>query len=216
MSAKVSTYQGQKVHITYEKSLCIHAAECGRGSKQMFEGGRSPWCDPDQVDAALAVAIVDRCPTGALEVVHAEGCERPAAPAVNTVLVTPRGPLHLRGQLTVKNHDGSELRRGARLALCRCGASANKPYCDGAHEAAGFKDQGPVASDPAPGDLEPGGLTVNLRLHGPLHLAGPVDLHAGSGRLAQRAKNLYLCRCGQSANRPYCDGSHKAAGFQAP
>jgi CDGSH-type Zn-finger protein/uncharacterized Fe-S cluster protein YjdI len=216
MSEKVRSYQGQKVHITYERALCIHAAECGRGSKQMFEGGRTPWCDPDRVEAEQAVAIVERCPTGALEVAFAEGEARPDAPAENSAHVTPRGPLYLRGDLVVRDADGVELRRGTRLALCRCGASANKPYCDGAHEAAGFKDQGPVAADPGQEALEAGPLFVNLRRHGPLHLQGPVALHAGSGRLAQKGRNLFLCRCGQSANRPFCDGAHKAAGFEAP
>ncbi|MCA3545610.1 MAG: CDGSH iron-sulfur domain-containing protein, partial [Rhodobacter sp.] len=51
--------------------------------------------------------------------------------------------------------------------------------------------------------------------NGPLKLAGNVEVVSGTGRTLNRATQLFLCRCGQSKTKPYCDGSHKAAGFQA-
>jgi len=58
-------------------------------------------------------------------------------------------------------------------------------------------------------------VNVATRPNGPLKVVGPVELISGTGHTIHRAQELFLCRCGQSKNKPYCDGSHKAAGFIA-
>jgi CDGSH-type Zn-finger protein len=60
-----------------------------------------------------------------------------------------------------------------------------------------------------------GKLTIKLVKDGPLLLSGNVTLKAGSGRLAWEGESVALCRCGESKNKPFCDGSHQVAGFRA-
>jgi len=54
--------------------------------------------------------------------------------------VRENGPNFLRGDLTVSAPGGTV--RDTRVALCRCGASSNKPYCDGTHRQIGFQAPG--------------------------------------------------------------------------
>ena len=102
-----------------------------------------------------------------------------------------------------------------RAALCRCGASKNKPFCDNSHAEIGFEDAGAVG-EPGPGLAGQGGaLSVRAMPDGPLKLQGNCTIKAGSGRVAWEGTGVALCRCGASANKPFCDGSHRAAGFKS-
>ncbi len=51
-----------------------------------------------------------------------------------TVIVGEQGPLIIKGGATIVDKDGNEEKKEGTVALCRCGLSANKPYCDGAHK----------------------------------------------------------------------------------
>lgn len=120
-----------------DRQLCMHAKFCfyeeGNVWKQADETG------DDQVRAAV-VAMVERCPSGALtlridgEADDFEGDTRP------TVAVIDDGPLWVIGAIPITLADGSELEPRNRVTLCRCGQSAAKPLCDGAHSKAGFRD----------------------------------------------------------------------------
>ena len=208
---RISTYEGKHITITYDRARCIHAAECGRGSKVLFDVSKDPWCDPDLVTATEAMRIVERCPSGALAYTPKGDTPAEATPGANGIWVNPHGPLYVRGDIDLQTKDGRD--RTARVALCRCGQSAVKPYCDGAHEQAKFRDAGPVDADPEGETPKSGRLEINLAAGGPLLLDGPHTLHAGSGRVAAHARKNALCRCGHSKKKPFCDGSHKAAGF---
>ena len=211
MAERKSTYTGEKIEIVYDRAICIHAAECGRGSGELFDASKDPWCEPDAVEAAKAADIVARCPTGALtyRLIDA-GVETPASPEGNTIQVNPDGPLYVSGDLQI---DGEAV--NPRIALCRCGASKHKPICDRSHGKAGFRDGGPVNADARPGALEDGPLNLQLIPDGPVIAEGPFEMRAASGRVAMRGKRVALCRCGASKNKPFCDGSHAEAGFKS-
>jgi CDGSH-type Zn-finger protein len=100
--------------------------------------------------------------------------------------------------------------------LCRCGQSQNKPFCDGAHNAAGFKASGePVTRESQPLAVRGGALQVEPLKNGPLEVTGNLEICAGTGRTVDRVTAARLCRCGQSQDKPFCDGSHAVAGFVA-
>lgn len=61
----------------------------------------------------------------------------------------------------------------------------------------------------------PARVSVTPRENGPLVVEGPVTLRGPDGAL-EAAERLFLCRCGGSATKPRCDGTHKRIGFQAP
>jgi CDGSH-type Zn-finger protein len=102
-----------------------------------------------------------------------------------------------------------------RAALCRCGASDNKPFCDNSHEKSGFRDRGAIGERGEGLAVTGGKLVVKRAKNGPLLLSGNVALVTSAGRVAWRGDKCALCRCGESENKPFCDGSHKAAGFEA-
>jgi len=206
-------YDGSDVDVHWDGELCIHIGECGRASGDLFVAKRKPWCQPDLVGLGATVDVVERCPTGALTYTRKDGDAEVAAP-VNRAVVANNGPLYLTGELQI---DGGEDRPGTafRAALCRCGASKNKPFCDNSHEPLRFVDRGAIG-DSGPGLEAEGGAVVVKRIpNGPLHVLGNLTLVTGAGREAWRGTEAWLCRCGESKNKPFCDGSHRAAGFEA-
>lgn len=215
MTTNRKTYGGEKLDVSWDKRLCIHVGECGRAANELFVGGRDPWCQPDEVDTEAAIDVVQRCPTGALAYARKDGGEAEQAPAENTVMVAGYGPLYLRGELAIDGAADDMPGVRFRAALCRCGASANKPFCDGAHEKADFRDQGAVGETGGELEAEGGELTVKRAKNGPLLLSGNFSILCGSGRPAWKGTKAALCRCGHSKNKPFCDGAHKAAGFEA-
>jgi CDGSH-type Zn-finger protein/uncharacterized Fe-S cluster protein YjdI len=211
----VSVYEGENVTVTYDRRRCIHAAECGRSHSPVFDVAKDPWIDPSLAEVETVARIIQRCPTGALTYQRKDGGPAEPAPQRNTITVSPDGPLYVRGQVQILLPDGTELAKEYRVALCRCGQSKYKPICDNSHLAAGFKDLGAVNGDPDPGEtLEAGPLKITVRKDGPLQVQGPATLLAGSGREAMRAIELFLCRCGGSQDKPFCDGTHKKIGFR--
>lgn len=214
MASKIHRYSGKSVEVTYDAGRCIHAAECVHGLPGVFDPKARPWIDPDGASADELVAVVDRCPTGALRVSRSDGGRGLETPEANTVTVAIDGPLYARGELEVLRGDGTEAVRDTRLALCRCGASANKPFCDGRHEKTGFRDPGRLGEGGVrDGGAEITGLRVQVAANGPLIVEGPLTLEGdGERRAGSRAA---LCRCGASENKPFCDGSHTRTGFTA-
>ncbi len=211
----VHTFSGAEVDVTWDSRLCIHVGECGRAEGDLFVGGRKPWCQPDLVSADEVAQVVERCPTGALAYTRKDGGPAEAAPARNTVTVANNGPLYVTGDLRAAGAADDMPGTRTRVALCRCGQSANKPFCDGRHEKVGFVDRGAIGSVGKGVEADGGVLEIKRAKNGPLLLSGNVEIRAGSGRVAWRGTKAALCRCGQSGNKPFCDGSHVGAGFEA-
>jgi CDGSH-type Zn-finger protein/uncharacterized Fe-S cluster protein YjdI len=208
------TYPGKDIDVTWDGQLCIHVGECGHAQGDLFVGGRKPWCQPDVTSVDEVLDVVKRCPTGALTFHHKEGGESLSPNEVNRITVANNGPLYISGDLKIADSDAYP---GTKLsaALCRCGKSKNKPFCDNSHESNGFVDRGAVGSAGDGLESEGGPLTVNKAPNGPLLVSGNFKILAGSGREAWCGTKAALCRCGHSKNKPFCDGAHKAAGFEA-
>ena len=122
--------------------------------------------------------------------------------------------MYLRGDLQLER-EGQPAERYTRLGLCRCGASENKPFCDGHHARAGFTDPGCLAADAADESPEPaaGVLALKCAPDGPVVFSGQLEIRDAEGRTVVRSQGA-LCRCGGSANKPFCDGSHRKLGFR--
>jgi len=98
----------------------------------------------------------------------------------------------------------------------RCAHARNKPYGDGAHGTAGFHATGePTAKEAAALATRDGELTVQPTKNGPLHVIGNLEVVSGTGRTVNKTTDAWLCRCGHSKNKPYCDGSHTKAGWKS-
>ena len=190
-----------------------------RGLPKVFDTSRKPWVDADAASATAIMGVIERCPSGALKYQFGNGTKSERAAKANSVAVASDGPLHVRGEIAiVRGSDGATVAKDTRVALCRCGQSANKPFCDRSHAKIGFSDLGVVAAPAAakPADAPHGpGLQITLRHNGPLRLDGELQIFDGGGRLAWQGQEAALCRCGASKNKPFCDGSHREAGFVA-
>jgi CDGSH-type Zn-finger protein len=130
----------------------------------------------------------------------------------NTGKLNPHASLSISGQVVVKNAEGALLYEGDKTWLCRCGHSGNKPFCDGSHKKVGFVHDG-TAAPCATAELAAGPVTVTATRAGPLHVSGPLTLFGADGKPVFCGTETWLCRCGASANKPFCDGSHKQVGF---
>jgi CDGSH-type Zn-finger protein len=103
-----------------------------------------------------------------------------------------------------------------RATLCRCGASRNKPFCDGSHHAIEFTASGePASRESKPLAARGGTLQIHPETDGPLVVTGNVEICAGTGRTIDRVTAARLCRCGGSSTKPFCDGTHAKIGFRS-
>lgn len=217
IKSKRRSYRGAQITVSFDARRCIHAARCVHGLPEAFDPDRRPWITPDGAAPERVAEVVRSCPTGALQYRAAGTVEAEEPEERNTITVRPNGSLHLRGDLVFARPEKEESRE-TRAALCRCGASSNKPYCDNSHGAAGFTDPGAVV-DPKLAPLEEvaerGSLRISCAPNGPLLLEGPMELVSAAGETIAAGRKGALCRCGASANKPFCDGSHVAIGFEA-
>ena len=129
---------GTGITVRDDRSLCMHAGFCGTRVtnvwKQVPETGES-------TVRAQVISMIEKCPSGALTYrFEAEGAAVEPLLA-QAIAVTDDGPLWVTGGISVGLADGTSLEVRNRVTLCRCGASARKPLCDGAHKAAGFRDR---------------------------------------------------------------------------
>jgi CDGSH-type Zn-finger protein/uncharacterized Fe-S cluster protein YjdI len=217
MSGKVHRYEDGGIAVLYDVKRCIHAAECVRGLPGVFDPNRRPWADPSQASASELAETIARCPTGALGLEGVDAAETSSSED-NVVSVQADGPLFLRGRLELGLASGEALRE-TRMALCRCGDSENKPFCDNSHLEAGFRESGKLAENRlAASNAEPGEiplLEVSLVPNGPVLLEGEVELVSADGGATCSGRKGALCRCGASRSKPFCDGSHTVIGFEA-
>jgi len=208
-------YPGNEADVLWDERLCIHVGECGRAKGDLFVGGRQPWCQPDVASLDEVDQVVRRCPTGALTLRRKDDGATEEPEDSNTVVVSNNGPLYLSGDLQIEGAAEDMTGVRFRAALCRCGASGNKPFCDNSHETAEFIDRGAVGQTGDGYEGDGGKLEVRRLPNGPLIVSGRFTIRSGAGRVAWRGAKASFCRCGSSKNKPFCDGAHKEAGFEA-
>lgn len=209
----IEQVDGKAATITFDGSRCIHARRCVLGQPNVFKANvQGAWIDPDAASPEALIYVALNCPSGAIKVTRHDGGAPEPLPPVNTVTIRENGPLAIHAPIELA---GEAI--GARATLCRCGASANKPYCDGSHTAAAFAATGEPVSKPSEAlAARDGVVKITPYANGPLGVSGNLEIVSGTGRTIDRARTAALCRCGGSRNKPFCDGSHKTIGFVAP
>jgi CDGSH-type Zn-finger protein/uncharacterized Fe-S cluster protein YjdI len=212
VTAGVETVQGREIELQFEAKRCIHSRFCVTWAPQVFLANvQGPWIHPDAMPVERLVEVAHACPSGAIRYRRKDGAPDEPVPPVNLATVREAGPYAFRAALQI---DG--VPAGFRATLCRCGASKNKPYCDSSHHEIGFNATG----EPPGGktDMLPvrdGVLAIDPQANGPLRVRGNLEITSGTGRVVARVTSTYLCRCGGSANKPFCDGTHTKIGFRS-
>jgi len=206
----VEHIEGRDMTLIYEGKKCIHSRFCVTGAPDVFLANVvGPWIHPDAMPVDALVEIAHVCPSGAIAYRRKDGKPDEIAPPVNLLTIREAGPYALRGELSIAGKSGM-----FRATLCRCGASKNKPYCDGSHHEVNFSASGepPTGAAEMPA-VRNGPVSVEPQIDGPLQIRGNLEIISGTGRVVARVQQTRLCRCGGSANKPFCDGTHARIGF---
>ena len=136
---KIKEYSNGEVTVVWEAEKCIHSGICVKGLPDVFQPKERPWIKIDAASSDALVAQVKECPSGALSYYMNSEKDKSQQSMETKVEVTENGPLLVYGTLKVVDKDGNEEKKNRTTAFCRCGASQNKPYCDGAHVKEEFK-----------------------------------------------------------------------------
>ncbi len=141
MEEKRIKYKSEGFSVSFAPEICIHAGECVRGLPSVFNTTKKPWVNVAGASADEIIEVINRCPSGALkyELIEFETKVEEEKMEKTKVTVMPNGPIMIEGNLTVNRLSGENIKDGEKLFLCRCGHSANKPFCDGSHKKAEFK-----------------------------------------------------------------------------
>ncbi len=136
---RLDRYRGKKITIFDNRSVCAHAGYCTDGLSTVFRYGEESFVDPDGADIAEIIDIIGQCPSGALSYTLEDESETRIIDDAS-IFIAPNGPYVVKGKVvlldTAKGKGASE----SHCTLCRCGASKNKPFCDGSHWEIEFTD----------------------------------------------------------------------------
>jgi uncharacterized Fe-S cluster protein YjdI len=135
----IKKYTNGDLTVFWKPKKCIHAAECVKLLPNVYDPKAKPWIKAENASVEELKAQIQKCPSGALT--YEMKVENPEEETrLDTkVEVLENGPLLVYGTLNITKPNGDKEKKNKTTAFCRCGASANKPYCDGAHIKDGFK-----------------------------------------------------------------------------
>jgi CDGSH-type Zn-finger protein/uncharacterized Fe-S cluster protein YjdI len=209
----VDFIEGRDLTLIYEGKKCIHSRFCVTwGPKVFIANVKGPWINPDAMPTEALAEIAHVCVSGAIRYKRKDGRPDEAAPPVNLISVREGGPYAIKADIRLDGAPAGNF----RYTLCRCGASKNKPFCDGSHHDANFVASGEPPTGKA--DMLPvrdGPLAIDPLTDGPLQVRGNMEIISGTGRVVARAESARLCRCGGSNTKPFCDGTHSKIGFRS-
>lgn len=136
-------YTNDEIVVCWEPKKCIHSRNCVKGLPKVFDRAKRPWVNMSGASSEEIMKVIDRCPSGALSYRRVGGgtaaaafAQEPSASA--SIKVMKGGPLLVEGSCRLIDRDGNEIENCGPFALCRCGGSNKKPFCDGTHAEIGF------------------------------------------------------------------------------
>lgn len=140
---EIKKYKNEVITVNWEPEKCIHSRLCFKGLPQVFNPNKKPWVTIQGDTTEAIVNQINKCPSGALSYTcnKEELNGKPDAPEQNTMLkvnVSKAGPLLIHGSFILEKENSEIVINAKVTALCRCGQSQNKPYCDGSHKTIDF------------------------------------------------------------------------------
>ena len=129
-------YKNDDITVVWRPTLCIHAAECVKRLPEVYHPQEKPWINIENASTDALKSQIDKCPSGALS--YYMNNKNKIMEAQIKVNAMENGPLLVDGPIEVTKPDGTVEIKEKITAFCRCGASANKPYCDGQHNKVSF------------------------------------------------------------------------------
>lgn len=147
MSRETHKYTNGEVTVVWKPKVCIHSTLCWKGLIEVFNPKEKPWIKMDGAGTERIIEQVRKCPSGALSYfLNADAIEESEkdkvvaeSASIMKIEVSANGPYLVKTQCLIIHSDGREETKTGKVALCRCGSSLNKPYCDGSHNKTGFQ-----------------------------------------------------------------------------
>lgn len=136
---RVDNYKGKKITIHDNRGICAHMGYCTDGLPKVFRMGVEPWIDADAESVEKIIETIKKCPSGALSY-SVDGVKYDKFSTHPEIKITEDGPYFIKGNIELEDTDHPESEE--HFALCRCGNSKNKPFCDGQHWYTKFRDEG--------------------------------------------------------------------------
>lgn len=132
-------YTNGEVTVVWQPDKCIHSTLCFTGLPKVFNPRERPWVTPEGGTTQQIIDQVKRCPSGALSYYMNDEENKEEAHLESVIEVLSNGPLLIYGTLKLKDKNGEQTLENKTTALCRCGQSSNKPFCDGTHAKVNFQ-----------------------------------------------------------------------------
>lgn len=136
---EVTVYRGETIDVHYNKLLCSHAAICGSQLPEVFDNNKKPWINPDKGEKEAIKRVIKACPSGALTYSEKGADPQHLVSSVRGISVEENGPYRVSG-ITLTGGSAAKGSCLEKYTLCRCGASKNKPFCDGSHVDIGWSE----------------------------------------------------------------------------
>lgn len=134
----VKEYSNGNLTVIWKPKKCIHSEICWKTLPEVYDPKGKPWIKPENATIDALKSQISKCPSGALTY-NMEGEENIENAGETSCTIIENGPLLVSGNLKVTFADGTVEQKKRSTAFCRCGASANKPYCDGSHKKIKFQ-----------------------------------------------------------------------------
>ncbi|MFC7392816.1 CDGSH iron-sulfur domain-containing protein [Scopulibacillus cellulosilyticus] len=134
MSEDKHDYESDDIVVSFYPNRCNHIGRCVRLLNEVFNPDNKPWVNLENADIEAVCRTIEQCPTGALQYQRLDGADGETAPDITTIKTVKNGPFFIHGNIELLDEEGNPLTENKRIALCRCGRSKNKPFCDGTHK----------------------------------------------------------------------------------
>lgn len=149
MPKTTTRYSNADITVVWQPDKCIHSKICWTNLREVFDPAKRPWVNIEGASTDAIIAQVKQCPSGALSFFRNQDGEQAAdatgeevqsmAANMTKIEIRPNGPIIIHTDCAITHSDGRSESRSGTTALCRCGHSANKPFCDGAHKKNNFQ-----------------------------------------------------------------------------
>jgi len=134
----VKEYSNGELTILWKPRTCIHSGECVKRLPNVYNPNEKPWIKAENASTDELKSQIEACPSGALSYRMDNEEDKEEVHLETKVEALENGPLLVYGTLHITNSNGDKEIKNKTTAFCRCGASQNKPYCDGAHRKVEF------------------------------------------------------------------------------
>jgi len=139
MGVSTKEYSNGEITVLWKPGLCIHSAKCVKGLPNVFNINSSPWIDASGASTDEIIEQVSHCPSGALSIKKEESIDEEQEAIATVITTTNNGPILVEGDFSIVDADGNTIPTREKAYLCRCGHSANKPFCDSSHKRVEFE-----------------------------------------------------------------------------